>query len=695
MYAHIHIFRLTFIYCLSFLLASQPVLAQTKDWQASVDAFWNSSENWTPMSVPSITDDVRIIPSPPLSYEFAFIIASGIANSVEINDALLGIEGTLLIDEGLELSTTNSAGPAQIILYFNNSKLEVGINSSSLPALDLNGGSNLELRRGASNPFVVDPPAVFISRGMVDVDNDSSIQGTGVIELFGANSGLNLNGTLEAMTFGSIDDLLTIGHTGSTNFDLDGSNETGRIIVRENSNLFILGSITDPFSGDITLEADSTIDFSSPSTISIDGSLSAEALPGPMPTTIPITVNANALNFEEGSLIDLLGAPSFGELTINTNNLTVKGDIRLVDNDLVVNAVTPWRFEGEVSNQGGQASIKGSPLVMGSGGSTSSNALLNAIEHIIIESPITLESTADVRVIQAAALGRLSFEGFTILQGPDFNGDIGSWPGIVVDTFEISPAAIDFYGDLTVQDSTTVFASIIRLGRSGTPININLDANQHLTLDARNLLNESTTSLLVNNNAIFEMVLSDPMITSWTNNMSISLNNATLRSSNIINNGSIFGTGLIDATVTGSGFISPGLSPGMLKINGHLKLSQPEIKMEIGGPNPGDFDQIAVHGDFFVDGGRLLIEFIDGYRPKVGDSFNIFIGSADQKINFSDIEILGLPRNIQIQTDKLARTGHISFEKKSNNCKKRSKEKHYKYKKCKAEKRPYKDFRKF
>jgi|GEM_PF-5389540 len=660
--------------------------SQTKDWQAVIDPFWNTASNWTPASVPLLSEDVTIQPAAPSTSEVAFVIASGVAKSIDLEDSLLGIEGELIVDESLNAASSNASSPSEIILYFNDSKLQVGANSTVLPALSLIGGSKLELRRGASAPLIIDPPSMFTSYGLVNIDELSTIRGAGVVDLRGDTSGLDLNGTLEAATFGAVDDLLSVSTTGSSRLDLDGSLETGRIIVGEGATLLLDGNLTDSFSGVLSMMEGSEVDFINAPIVSIDGYLKVF---GPT-ATIPVTVNINAdtLSFAESAIIDLEGTV-LGEVVINANSLLVSGDIKLWSNKLIVNSAVPWRLEGEVKNIGGIANIEGAPFTIGAGTSPSSKALLNAFESIDISADLTLESSAEVRVVEGAALGNLTLRGATIFQGPNINQFVGPWPGVDLEGTRFRPSSFYFYGDIIVERSTTVFSSSAFIGDSGTPMDIDVNANQTFVLDGRRFLTQPTVSVVVNDNATLEMILSDPTITSWTNEMSISLVNGTLRSSNIVNNGSITGTGLVDASVSGAGFISPGLSSGRLEFGGDVNLAGTEIYMEIGGSTLPDYDQIVVNGDFVVNNGKLVVEFIDGYVPSRGESFELFSGGGTTSLDFSDIQVVGLPDNAQIQTRNLSTEGVVSFTRNTKLCQKKHR-KYRKYLKCKIRKKLFK-----
>ena len=655
--------------------------AQTKDWNPMIDQFWATPDNWNPIGIPTAADDVRIQSPLTLDYQ-VFLLVNGVANSIEIDDALLGIEGSLLVDEVITVDSTTVTEPAKIILYFNNSLLQSGSGLPGATALDLNGGSYLELRRGSIIP--IDPPSVFNAQGLVDVDAASVLRGAGEITFSGSNGGLNLNGLLEAGVFGSTDNLLQLQQLGSGTFDLDGSGETGTIIVREDSHLVLSGAISDPMSGDIHLEDDSSITFASPGDIIFEGNILLDDGVSPGTGMAAFAITGNDFMVDISAVVDTAGFTGTADITVNANSLLVKGDIELLDDELTVNTPSPWQLEGEMINYGGIAFVRGSPLVVGS--NSAGKAFLNAYEHIVVEAPITLEATATVRVIQAGALGRLTFANDTVFQGPLFNDDIGPWPGPVMG---VSPAGVDFYGDLQVENSSTLYTAVSRFGEAGgtTSLNFTINPNQTLTMDVRNLITQNFVTLTVEDNATLAVIVRDSMFSPWINNMNIVLVNGTLDSAAINNQGSITGTGTIVGTVTGGGFVSPGLSPGTLTVNGNVQLTNPVVTMEISGNSREDFDQLIVDGNLDINGGVLNIQFIDEFKPQNGDSFQLFTATGSQSLGFADVVVSGLPEAAQLNTDSLEADGSVTFIKGHANCRQHPHKPHKTIGNCKSAKK--------
>lgn len=91
--------------------------------------------------------------------------------------------------------------------------------------------------------------------------------------------------------------------------------------------------------------------------------------------------------------------------------------------------------------------------------------------------------------------------------------------------------------------------------------------------------------------------------------------------------GVLGGTGTIDANVGSAGEVSPGLSPGVLTIQGnYVQQSDGRLRIEITGLTPEtEYDRLVVTGSATLDG-VLAIESAPGFLPPVGTQFNILGG---------------------------------------------------------------------
>lgn len=93
--------------------------------------------------------------------------------------------------------------------------------------------------------------------------------------------------------------------------------------------------------------------------------------------------------------------------------------------------------------------------------------------------------------------------------------------------------------------------------------------------------------------------------------------------------GSFSGNGIGGGgTVFLEGDTRPGFSPGTMEFDGDLYLGEGhDLIIELGGDDAGDRDQLLVFGDLNLDG-DLLIEFIDGYLPAFGETYEFAIAQS-------------------------------------------------------------------
>jgi tyrosinase len=111
-------------------------------------------------------------------------------------------------------------------------------------------------------------------------------------------------------------------------------------------------------------------------------------------------------------------------------------------------------------------------------------------------------------------------------------------------------------------------------------------------------------------------------------------------SSNISN--AVMGTGTIKGNLENNDVVSPGNSPGRLKINGdYTQTENGELTIEIAGKKAGrQYDVLDISGAASLDG-ILNIYFLNGFQPKLGDTFK-FLKASDVTGDFDKINIFGL-----------------------------------------------------
>jgi hypothetical protein len=103
------------------------------------------------------------------------------------------------------------------------------------------------------------------------------------------------------------------------------------------------------------------------------------------------------------------------------------------------------------------------------------------------------------------------------------------------------------------------------------------------------------------------------------------LGSVTVGTTNVLAGGLLKGTGTLITNVNNSGTVSPGLSPGILTINGdYVQGPTGALNMEIGGtiPGPSGHDQLVVTGAATL-GGTLNASLINGFVPAPTDAFTL------------------------------------------------------------------------
>lgn len=93
--------------------------------------------------------------------------------------------------------------------------------------------------------------------------------------------------------------------------------------------------------------------------------------------------------------------------------------------------------------------------------------------------------------------------------------------------------------------------------------------------------------------------------------------------------GSLSGRGEIHADVENAGLVRPGTPAGRLVVHGNYQQAPSGVlAVELGGPTPADgYDVLEIIGTSFL-GGTLSVSLIDGYRPNLGDSFQVLSSAA-------------------------------------------------------------------
>jgi autotransporter-associated beta strand protein len=117
------------------------------------------------------------------------------------------------------------------------------------------------------------------------------------------------------------------------------------------------------------------------------------------------------------------------------------------------------------------------------------------------------------------------------------------------------------------------------------------------------------------------------------------LMNGSLASPQVFVNpgGMLGGNGLFFGQIFNSGLISPGNSPGTLRLNGNYTQSPAgTLRIEIGGRQPGQFDVLEVGGHASLDGTLELVR-TNGFKLKRGDRFEILTAEGGVSGEFAHV----------------------------------------------------------
>lgn len=383
--------------------------------------------------------------------------------------------------------------------------------------------------------------------------------------------------------------------------------------------------------------------------ITVPGDLEIEGPPGQN------TLVAGEVNLPAGSRLVL--SPG-SDASITADDFVLAGETRLNDNALQITTPTPWRLEGYLKAASFVGNvISGSPFVVGSPAGT---ARIDASEPLIIESDVTLESSTTVDVWANSASGSLSFEGFTVLDGVTINESTGPFDNTGMAANQ--PSATYLKGDVSVTDSSVIYANYFSLGGFSptTAHTLTVQANRSFLANACTIQNSSLFSIVVESGGTFEINKSCGS-GNWTNEMTVTLTDATFRSTPFVHEGAILGTGTLDATIVGgSGTVAPGFSPGAIRVLGDVHLQGGRFEMELGGSEPADYDRFEVQGAFSLRRGVLALELIDGFEPGPGDEFLLFpAGQGRRSLEFSEIALPELKAGLTWDLNRLELTGMI------------------------------------
>jgi len=137
------------------------------------------------------------------------------------------------------------------------------------------------------------------------------------------------------------------------------------------------------------------------------------------------------------------------------------------------------------------------------------------------------------------------------------------------------------------------------------------------------------------------------------------INNGILTQTSIdIQGGSLSGFGTIYGNVAiGSGaWVSPGISPGTLTINGDFA-SDGNLFFEIGGLDAGQFDVLHINGNASFTGGTIAFDFIHAFHASEGDYWEFLLADNIMGWDTLNVSVDGLGTGLAWEIDAIAGGG--------------------------------------
>jgi T5SS/PEP-CTERM-associated repeat protein len=113
--------------------------------------------------------------------------------------------------------------------------------------------------------------------------------------------------------------------------------------------------------------------------------------------------------------------------------------------------------------------------------------------------------------------------------------------------------------------------------------------------------------------------------------------------------GTLLGIGTVNAgnRLINGGIVSPGLSPGTLTIQGNYEQTAAgRMIVEAAGMGAGEFDELVVTGNATL-GGKLVLEFLDGFAPRQGDALMFLDVGGTLAGQFANVELRNLAPEFQ------------------------------------------------
>jgi len=192
-------------------------------------------------------------------------------------------------------------------------------------------------------------------------------------------------------------------------------------------------------------------------------------------------------------------------------------------------------------------------------------------------------------------------------------------------------------GDVSVNTNTN--AEAISLGSltsvggdvsiSGNTSATNINTGSLTSVGGDLTIADNGTNTLVNLNSL-------TCFGDGTNAVVMTLEGGTVQITNGLclgTNAMLTGSTTIEGSITNSGVIAPGSSPGRLDVQGHLALNgSSELRLQVGGYTPAQYDFVEVSGGVTLDG-ALSVELINDFARAMTNGAGFTVLSAGSPIS--------------------------------------------------------------
>lgn len=646
--------------------------AAVKSWSGG-NGNWNTAGNWSPVGVPGAADDILIGPHINAANETVFLNAVTAADSLTITDGMTfrTSTGSLAVAGTTQVGGQNIFGPST---FASRLRIENGVGGTdfSTDNLSLSNFGRATLEDAAS----------MIVHGVATIGADSSISGNGSI-YFAADSGAVLvnDGRIEAGVGG-----LTLYQTGNGRFNLDGNLANGELVVNSgggNGLIFHGDQLTDSFSSDITMSANSLLEMNFTNGWSAGSSSSLLVVgAGNLPTSIVdggdldwagqinVTGDHGRLRFDSAVTLaaatvanvnadDELEFAGATEITGGDYNLANGAELRFTDDTIVgggtfatsgvanssgrVSFLGPSTWQGAVTLSG-RSRVAGMAIVAatttidadqfdmdGAGGGTiwDVNAALTVNADQIDETTDSFDGVLDV---SGGPASRLTLNLADPAAAWQMNGTLDLVGGSPLYYTRIAGSRMNVGGTINVSDSNVAIAAAVTLQASSE---LNLAAvGSDLRFNGETLIQGGVD----------------------VNGPGTLHNNATGAGMTLAN-----GVSLGQAGLDNQGRLIIGhLGPGQAFVDRLTSGADATLQVRVGGTTPGtELSNLTVTGGTAQLDGALAVTLAAEsgwtFAPELGDIFTIITAPGGIVGQFDDlIQPFGLPTGVRFVTQYTA-----------------------------------------